>query len=92
MQMYADVLGKNIKIAGSTQAGAKGSAIFASVAGGYFKDINQAVEIMADKPVKEYVPNSENTKKYAKLYSKYADLSNYFAKDSDIMKKLKYEK
>ena len=89
MQMYADVLGRNIKISGARQAGALGSAIFASVAGGYFKNVSEAAEILADKCETEYIPNPENTAKYSVLHDEYTKLSRYFAKENDVMKKLK---
>ena len=88
MQLYADVLGREIKIAKSTQAGAKGSAIFASVAGGYFPTAKDAASVIADECDKIYYPCHENTEKYEKLYNEYIKLSDFFAK-SDIMKNLK---
>ena len=89
MQIYADVLGKEIKMASSTQAGAKGSAIFASVAGGYFEDVQTAADVIADKSEKTYYPNPENTKKYEKIYREYVELTNYFGKANDVMKRLR---
>ncbi len=86
MQMYADILGKKIKIAGSIQAGAKGSAIFAAVAGGYFDSIEKAVEVIADKCEIEYLPDNKNTVKYEKIYNKYVELSDYFSKNTHLMK------
>lgn len=88
MQMYADVIGKEIRIAVSSQAGAKGSAVFASTAGGYFGSLQEAAERIADKADKIYYPDAENTKKYQKLYNEYKKLSEFFAK-SDIMKNIK---
>ena len=84
MKMYADVLGKEIQIAASTQAGAKGSAIFASVAGGYFATAKDAAEVIADKCEKVYYPTPENTEKYEVIYKKYRKLSEYFAKREEI--------
>lgn len=89
MQMYADVLGKPISVAASTQAGAKGSAVFASVAGGCFKSVQEAAKVIADESDISYTPNLENTAKYAKLYEEYKTLSSYFAKENPVMKKLK---
>ena len=89
MQMYSDVLGKRINVTSSAQAAAKGSAIFASVAGGYFDDARSAVAALSDKVAKVYEPNLNNTEKYKKLYDAYLSLSQYFAKASDVMKKLR---
>ena len=89
MQMYSDVLGKKIKVTSSTQAAAKGSAIFASVAGGHFDNAKSAVAALSDGIAKIYEPNLNNTEKYKKLYDAYLSLSQYFAKASNIMKSLK---
>ncbi len=89
MQIYADVLGKKINVTSSSQAAAKGSAIFASVAGGYFENASQAAKILADGIEKTYEPNPANTQKYKKLYESYLSLSEHFAKSCDIMKALK---
>ncbi|MBE6571446.1 MAG: ribulokinase [Ruminococcaceae bacterium] len=89
MQMYADVLGKRIKVTSSSQAAAKGSAIFASVAGGYFESASEAANVLADGIEKTYLPNPENMEKYQKLYECYHALSEHFAKSSGIMKALK---
>jgi len=90
MQIYADVLGKEIKTFESKQAGAKGSAIFASVAGGYFNSLSSAASVLADKVVKSYTPIAPNTEKYGKIYREYLRLSQLFAKeDRNIMKNIK---
>ncbi len=91
MQMYADVLGKRIKVTSSSQAAAKGSSIFASVAGGYFENATEAAKILADGIEKSYEPNLSNTAKYKRLYESYVVLSEYFARSCDIMKVLKSE-
>ena len=89
MQMYADVLGKDVKITKTTQAGAKGSAIFASVAGGYFATIKEAADVIADKCDLIYHPNKENSEKYRRLYQEYVKLTEYFGKGgNDVMKRL----
>lgn len=84
MHMYADVLGKEIQIAASNQAGAKGSVIFASVAGGYFNTAKEAAEVISDKCEKVYYPNSENTEKYEAIYKEYKEFSEYFANRKDV--------
>lgn len=89
MQMYADVLGKEIKVAKSTQAGAKGSAILASVAGGYFGTLKEAAAAISDGYDITYKPNFENTAKYLKLYNEYKTLSKYFAEENLVMKRIK---
>ena len=88
MQLYADALQSEIKIAKSAQSGAKGSAIFASVAGGYYQAASSAAAVVADKCEKIYYPRKEYAKVYDTLYEAYTQISNFFA-SSDIMKKIK---
>lgn len=88
MQIYADVLGKEIKVADCKQAGAVGSAIFASYASGEFVTVEEAVKKLAKECTRVYKPNLENTEKYKKPYNKYVKLSEMFAKDKDsVLKK-----
>ena len=89
MQMYADVIGKEIRIAKSTQAGAKGSAVLGAVVGGAFESLKDAAEKIADGYDTVYTPIPENTAKYDKLYNEYVTLSEYFAKENPVMKKIK---
>lgn len=88
MQMYADVLGKMVRIVSSTQGGAKGSAILASAACGAFSSIAEATAVIADRWEKAYYPQKENTEIYGKLYAQYRRVSAYFAQDP-VMKELK---
>lgn len=78
MQIYADVLNREIRIAGSTQAGALGSAIYASVAANVYPDVKTAAERLAKPDLKVYKPDQENHKAYSKLYAEYKKLHDYF--------------
>lgn len=89
MQIYADVLGLPIKAVNCRQAGAKGSAVMAAAACGYFDSVEAAAERIADREGYVYVPDPENTKAYEKIYCQYRELAEYFAKKNDVMKKLK---
>lgn len=89
MQIYADVLGREIRIAGSTQAGALGSAIYASVAAGIYPDVKAAAKKLSKADLKVYVPNQENHRIYSKLYAEYKKLHDYFGKNgSNVMETL----
>lgn len=90
MQIFADVLGKSIRVSMEDQSGAKGSAVLASYACGYYDTIGEAAQrICSDKDI-IYTPNRENHNKYLKLYREYVVLSEYFAcSGNDVMKKLK---
>lgn len=98
MQIYADVTGCAMYVAGSSQACALGSAVVAAVLagpdkGGYatFPEAQKAMTKL--KPI-SYQPNSENQKVYNELYQIYRELYDSFGglnKNVDLsqlMKKL----
>lgn len=94
MQIYADVLNMPIKIAGSLQGPALGSAIFASVAAGKemggHADIFAAAREMGRIKDTVYYPIPENVKIYDKLFNEYVTLHDYFGRGAnDVMKRLK---
>lgn len=94
MQIYADVINMPIKIAGSDQGPALGSAIFASVAAGAEKggydSVYEAARVMGKVKDKIYYPVEENVKTYDKLFSEYRTLHDYFGRGgNDVMKRLK---
>jgi L-ribulokinase len=89
MQIYADVLNREILICQSTQSGALGSAIYAAAAAGVYPDIQTAAAAMGAPVVKSYTPNRENHLAYEKLYADYARLYDYFGRgENDVMKRL----
>ncbi len=94
MQIYADVTNRKIKISGSPQAPALGSAMFGAVAAGAerggYNSIMDAAKVMGKVKEEEYVPNSDNVEVYDKLYSEYKILHDYFGRgENDVMKRLK---
>jgi len=94
MQVYADVLNREIRIARSLQTPALGSAMFGAVAaggekGGYDSIVDAARE-MGGVDELYYRPNPENVKVYEKLYREYVILHDYFGRGgNDVMKRLK---
>lgn len=89
MQIYADVLGKEVEVSSASQAGALGSAAFAAVAAGVYPDINAAAEHFAKPVHRIYTPIEENVLKYRELYEEYKMLHDYFARgENDVMKRL----
>jgi len=94
MQIYADVLNLPIRVAGSTLAGALGSAIFAAsaagaAAGGY-DDIYEASDAMGIDSDTEYTPIPENVAVYEKLYQEFVLLHDYFGRgENNVMKRIK---
>ncbi len=88
MQIYADVCGKEIRVCGSPQAGALGSAMHAAVSAGYFKNLDEAAPVMAKLKDVVYRPIPAHTEVYEKLYSEYITLAEYFTKENQVMKRL----
>jgi len=94
MQIYTDVTNMQIKISGSPQAPALGSAIFGAVAAGKARGgFNIAFEAsQAMGKIKElfYRPIPQNVEVYDKLYAEYKLLHDYFGRGgNDVMKRLK---
>ena len=94
MQVYADVLKREIRIARSTQTPALGSAMFGAVAagkanGGYDTIQEAAAEMGGTLPI-VYRPQPRNSAVYDKLYAEYRRLHDYFGRGmNDVMKRLK---
>lgn len=88
MQIYADVLGRTIAVASSTQAGARGSAIYAAVAAGAFPDIRTAAEFYKQPIYAAYTPKAEHMPVYDALYVQYRRLHDYFGKENNVMDRL----
>lgn len=89
MQIYADVLNREIQVCQSTQAGALGSAIYGAVAAGVYPDIAQAAKAMGAPVAKCYRPNSQSQQAYEKLYAEYVKLHDYFGRGgNDVMHRL----
>lgn len=94
MQIYADIIKLPIKIGGTSQGPALGSAIFGAVAagkeaGGYM-DVFEAAKVMGKLKDEVYYPIEENTKIYDALYQEYSILHDYFGRgENNVMKRLK---
>ncbi|WP_028610177.1 ribulokinase [Paenibacillus harenae] len=94
MQIYADVTGREIKIADSTQTAALGAAMFASVAAGAgaggYDTIVEAAEQMARVREETFKPIPGHAAVYEELYQEYVKLHDYFGRGGNpVMKKLK---
>ena len=94
MQIYADVTGREIKVAAAQQAGALGSAMHGAVAAGAeaggFADITEAAARMAHLRDEVYRPIPANKAVYDLLYAEYVTLHDYFGRGAnDVMKRLK---
>lgn len=93
MQIYADVTNREIRISASDQTPALGAAMFGAVAAGKEKGgydtIFEAAKTMGKVKEEYYKPIPENVAIYNELYNEYKVLSEYFAKENNVMKKLK---
>ncbi|HRJ72215.1 MAG TPA: ribulokinase, partial [Terrimicrobiaceae bacterium] len=74
MQIYADVTGCTIHLAGSSQACALGGAISAAVQAGVHADFPAAQAAMTSRKALAYVPAPENSAVYDELYGIYRKL------------------
>ena len=64
-----------IRVVRSEQACALGAAMFAAVAAGVYKDINEATRHMGSDIEAEYRPDEKRALIYEKLYKKYLELA-----------------
>jgi L-ribulokinase len=94
MQIYADVTGRPIHVAGTSQGGALGSAMHGAVAAGKaaggYDSIFEATRPMSRLRDEAYEPIPDHKAIYDRLYSEYAILHDYFGRGTnDVMKRLK---
>ena len=90
LQIYADVCGKTIRVAGSSQAPALGSAMHAAVAAGIYADIESAAARMGKVREEVVRPVAAYQAVYEQLYAEYRTLHDYFGRGgNDVMKRLR---
>jgi len=95
MQIYADVTGREIKLAEPLQTcSALGSAMHGAVAaghvGGGYDTIVEAAAHMAHVQSRTYKPRPEAHEVYDRLFKEYQALQDYFGRGAnDVMKRLK---
>ena len=94
MQIYADVLKKDIYRANSENIPALGSSILGALAAGKqaggYDDLNDAVDHMGDRNQKVYKTNPDNHTIYDNLYVEFEKIHDYFGLGTNpVMKKLK---
>ena len=94
MQIYSDVTGRELKVIGTAQSGALGSAMHGAVAAGSaaggYDDIRDAAAKMAHLKDETYVPDPDSQRIYDLLYAEYVTLHDYFGRGAnDVMKRLK---
>jgi L-ribulokinase len=94
MQIYADVTGREFRIAASQQTPALGSAMFGAVAAGKaqggYDSITEASQRMARLRSDRYPVNDENHAVYDQLFTEYLRLHDLFGRGGlDTMKTLR---
>ncbi len=78
MQIYADVLGRPMKISRSAQTCALGASVFGAVVGGAYRSTEAAQKKMTGVKAKVYRPIAGNAKVYAELYKLYRQTHDAF--------------
>jgi L-ribulokinase len=94
MQIYADVTGRPIAVAGAPQASALGAAMLGAVAagaaGGGHDSLGVAVARMAPPPAHIYEPIEPNRRQYDLLYREYKRLYDHFGRGgNEVMRVLR---
>ena len=93
MQIYADVLGKPLRVSRCRQAPALGAAIYAAAAAREatgFSDIFSAVDAMHCRDFIQYTPDPAAGAAYGKRYREYQTLSDYFGRGGNaVMERLR---
>ena len=78
MQIYADVTGCDMRVAGSAQACALGAAVSAAVMAGVYPGFAAAQRKMTSLQQKRYQPNAPSRAVYNQLYALYRELHDAF--------------
>lgn len=94
MQIYADVTGRVIKIAASTQTPALGAAMLGAVAAGReaggYETVREAAAHMAAVPEETYYPKPEHKAVYDRLYEQYCRMHDLFGRGGlQVMQELR---
>jgi L-ribulokinase len=85
MQILSDVLGMEVGCLGSSEATALGSAVWGAVAAGCYTTLEEASAKMKLPISKTYYPNVARVEAYEKLYRRYVELYDYFARENKVM-------
>ena len=94
MQLTADITGREVDVAASTQAPAVGSAMYGAVAAGSarggYDSIEAAAAAMAQAARPDLPPDAGTASTYDRLYREYVGLHDYFGRGgNDVMKRLR---
>ncbi|MFA7234312.1 MAG: FGGY-family carbohydrate kinase [Terrimicrobiaceae bacterium] len=92
MQIYADVTGRTMQVAGSSQACALGSAISAAVLAGEFRGFSSAQKAMTPVKPGQHKPRPAARKAYDRICQLYRELHDAFGgvnRSADLSRTMK---
>ena len=90
MQIYADVLDREIRVGSSDQSSALGAAMFGAVAAGVYPSVTEAAKALGRVEDYFYRPVQANAAVYSRLYQEYSILHDYFGRgENDVMKRIR---
>ena len=90
MQLYADVLGREVAVTATAQGPARGVAIGAAAAAGVYPDLQSAVAAMHAPIERVYTPCMREYAVYDRLYMEYRFLHDYFGRgENGVMARLR---
>ncbi|MDQ7029860.1 MAG: ribulokinase, partial [Ardenticatenia bacterium] len=90
MQIYADVTGRELRVAASAQASALGAAMHAAVAAGAYATLAEAARHMAHLQERVYRPVPAHTHVYDRLFAEYVRVHDHFGRGAhELMHRLK---
>jgi len=85
MQLFADVTGREVEVAGSPQVPARGAALFGGVAAGTarggFADIATAVDCLRPSPARSFAPDPAAGAVYSEVYAVYHHLHEHLGRE-----------
>ncbi|MGM0805577.1 MAG: ribulokinase [Bacillota bacterium] len=88
MQIYADVLNREIHVSSTDHASGIGAAMLGAAAGGL--ELGEAVQSMKQPFLKTYYPKQKHVEKYEALFELYKEIHDEFGyKRPHVMKRLK---
>lgn len=71
MQMMSDFLNRSIMVSSEDQVCARGAAIYAAAAAGFFRSISDAQESFCEPYRIDFMPDESKSNKYDKIYKNY---------------------
>ncbi len=75
MQVLSNILDMPVKVSKTEQSGALGAAMFASVASGFYKNVEDAQDAMGQGFETTYYPEKSKKNYYKRLYEKYKNIA-----------------